>query len=219
MKALLILIFSAAMVMMTMGQTTGASKVNNIPTAKTLIFPVTGYKLNDSWFLHEDIYDGELWGEHLGEDTRTEPGKLVMSIGDGVVVHSANHPGVWEAQPDGSRKRVRNWGNLVIIAHKNPKSGQVFLSLYGHLGERYVKKGQTVTKGEVVGDVGQEDTPENGLWHTHLHWAIYVGPYPWHTPQGKPLKVLPGYFKAEQGLTTKEWWAPPSQFVQNYPNG
>jgi len=54
-----------------------------------------------------------------------------MAVGRGKVVYSACHPG---------SKEKRNWGNVIIIAHKHPKTKKVFFSLYGHLAERLVKK-------------------------------------------------------------------------------
>lgn len=214
--------FSISMVtfsVMAMMLSASTAKATNIPVAKSLIFPIKGYTVNDSYFLHEDIYDGKDWGLHLGEDMRTEPATHVMAVGDGLVVYSGNHPGVWKILPDKSRQPIRNWGNLIIIAHQNPKDGKIFLSVYGHLGERYVKKGQIVSKGEVIGDVGAADTPENGLWYAHLHFAIYVGPFPWHKSDGSELKILPGYYKPEEGLTKLKWWKEPSKFIRDYPNG
>jgi len=81
--------------------------------------------------LQECEYDGIFWGKHLGEDCNTRAGVKVMAVGRGKVVYSACHPG---------SKEKRNWGNVIIIAHKHPKTKKVFFSLYGHLAERLVKK-------------------------------------------------------------------------------
>jgi len=152
-----------------------------------------------------NVYDKTLWGKHLGIDISVPHDTKVFSAGRGVVVYSRLHPG--EFSEDGQVEK-RNWGGIVIIAHKKPKSKEIFYSLYGHLGKRYVKRGDTIEMGGIIGTIGRAMSESNGAWEEeHLHFGIYTGPY-----HGK---VLPGYYK-ENGLTETEYWKEPVSFIKNY---
>lgn len=178
-----------------------------------LDFPLKKYRVNGDRFLKDCSFDGVRWGLHLGEDVNVPAGTKVRSIGRGRVVHSSNHPGKKE-----KGKLQRNWGNIIIIAHKNPLTKKVFFSLYGHLQKRLKRKGERVELGEIIGTIAKSKTPENGMWdEAHSHFAIYIGPYPWKIPNGKPLKVLPGYYNPKNPRTLLRWWKNPTEFVKKYP--
>ncbi|MBI2263349.1 M23 family metallopeptidase [Candidatus Berkelbacteria bacterium] len=145
-------------------------------------------------------YDSVNWGTHLGEDITTGAGTKVFSIGRGKCVYSALHPG---------NKDRRNWGNIIIIAHKNFKTQKSFFSIYGHLGKKSIEKGEKVNLGQMIGNIAERFTEENGWWGiTHLHFAIYQGVW-----KGK---VLPGYYKKSQKRTKLKDWVKPSKFIKDY---
>jgi len=166
-----------------------------------LQFPLNDYEVNGCKFKESScVYDGVDWGIHLGEDCNEKVSTQVRTIGRGKVVYSALHPG---------SEKKRNWGNIIIIAHKNPATRKVFFSLYAHLGERHVLKGDSVELGDLIGFIGKSNTSENGWWKdSHLHFAIYTGP--WNG------KVLPGYYKKRQHRTKLSDWKNPSDFIENY---
>lgn len=172
-----------------------------------LTFPVGDFKNISLEFKHKDIYyDGKLWGQHLGVDITAKEDTKVFAIGRGVVVYSKLHAG--EFSEDGKIVQ-RNWGGIIIIAHKNPSNKKIFYSLYGHLGRRYVKKGDLVEIGDLIGNVGKAMTESNGIWEQeHLHFAIYSGPF-----HGK---VLPGYHREEESTTQLDFWYDPIKFINNY---
>lgn len=128
--------------------------------------PMEGFEPNGEKFGEKCEYDSVEWGKHLGQDFYTKAGIEVVSIADGKVVYSALHPG---------SKEKRNWGNIVIIAHKY--NGKIIFSLCGHLGKRLVKTGQLINCTEPLGEVGKKNTKENGWWEEHLHFAIYKGQF------------------------------------------
>lgn len=170
------------------------------PHTYKLRFPLDKYRVNGIGFGIDCTYNGVHWGIHLGEDAICKSGTKIFSIGRGRVVYANLHPG---------KPQKGNWGNVVIIAHKHPKTKKVFFSLYGHLGKLFVKKGESIAMGKVIGIIGVSNTPENGWWETeHLHFGIFTGPW--------DRKILPGYFKIEQNRTKLEWWANPSGFIKNY---
>lgn len=170
------------------------------PFTPKLKFPLKNYKVNSYKFGEKCTYNKVYWGVHLGEDANVKAGTKVYSVGRGKVVYSRLHKG---------SKEKPNWGNIIIIAHKNSKTKKVFYSLYGHLKRKNVKKGDRVEIGKIIGSIGARNTPENGWWpEKHSHLAIYTGS--WNK------KVLPGYFKKGDSRTKLSYWQNPTKFIQNY---
>ncbi|OGI21386.1 MAG: hypothetical protein A2808_00020 [Candidatus Moranbacteria bacterium RIFCSPHIGHO2_01_FULL_55_24] len=164
-----------------------------------VIYPLAEYRVNSLPFGKRSVYEGVLWGIHLGEDVKVPAGTDVRAIGRGRVVYSALHAGDAEKG---------NWGHIIIIRHRHPVRRQVFYSLYAHLGSSYKRIGDKVELGEPLGFVGESFTAENGWWEAHLHFAIYTGP--WQD------QVLPGYWKDGDTRTRPEWWQVPSEFIARY---
>ncbi len=99
---------------------------------------------------------GTPYAGHKGTDYMAPLGTPIYAIADGVVVESTeNGPG---------------WGVYVKIAHNI--GGQSVTSLYAHMlyGSRRVTVGQTVSAGQLIGQVS--DTGR--AYGTHLHLEIYV---------------------------------------------
>ena len=75
------------------------------------------------------------------------------------------------------------YGNYVMINHGvNSADGNTYISLYGHCSSLAVSKGQSVTKGQVIGYVGSTGNSTG----PHLHLEVRVN--------GKitdPLKYYP----------------------------
>lgn len=64
-----------------------------------------------------------------------------------------------------------NYGPTIVLGHKIDNVD--FFTLYGHLSRESLtglKEGQTFSKGEKIGEVG--DFAENGDWPPHLHFQI-----------------------------------------------
>jgi murein DD-endopeptidase MepM/ murein hydrolase activator NlpD len=99
---------------------------------------------------------------HLGEDWDgvgggdTDLGDPVYSIGDGVVVFA--------------RDCHQGWGNVIIVRHAFRENGNVrnVDSLYGHLNKILVYRGQTVKRGQQIGEIGNA----HGLYDAHLHLEV-----------------------------------------------
>jgi len=170
------------------------------PIAAKLVYPLKKYKLNGLGFKAK-VTSGRILGIHLGEDIVAPAGTEVNCIGNGEVVYAALHPG---------SPSKGNWGNIVIVSHRRPKSKDIFYSLYAHLEKLQLKEGDKVKIGQTIGIVGTANTPQNGWWSSHLHFAIYVGP--WNGI------VLPGYFRENQNRTKLEYWRKPSEFIKFYSN-
>ena len=108
---------------------------------------------------------GTPYAGHKGTDYMADRGTPIYSIADGVVVAS---------DEDGP-----GWGVYVKIAHNI--GGQSVTSLYAHMlyGSRRVTVGETVSAGQLIGQVS--DTGR--AFGTHLHLEIYVNGS-WVDPEG-----------------------------------
>lgn len=92
--------------------------------------------------------DDSKGGKHTGIDFAVKDGTAVSATASGIVSFSG-----WD----------EDLGNLVVIDH-----GNGYLTSYGHNREVLVKKGEKVTRGEVIslsGNTGRSTAP-------HLHYEI-----------------------------------------------
>ena len=116
-----------------------------------LLFPVIGEAFTSSgfgWRLHP--IHGE-WLMHSGRDFAAPQGAPVVAALSGRVVSSG---------PDGG------YGIAIVLEHNAPKRR----TLYGHFSELYVKDGQKVRQGEVIGRVGSTGLRTG----PHLHFELRV---------------------------------------------
>lgn len=108
-------------------------------------FPVKGSYRSTSGF-------GPRWGRaHEGHDFAGGTGTPIIATGDGVVVHAGRSGG---------------YGNLIKIKHDFG-----FETRYAHLSKIRVKVGQRVSRGELIGDMGNTGRSTG----THLHYEIRIG--------------------------------------------
>jgi murein DD-endopeptidase MepM/ murein hydrolase activator NlpD len=129
-------------------------------------------------------------------------GTKVVASGAGEVMLARTLPGSADK---------RSWGGLIVLGHR--QGADVFYSVYGHLTNLAVKRGNIVAGGQRLGEVAASLTAENGWWKIpHLHFAIYTGPW-----RGDPL---PGYWRPERFWQTRlAWWHDPQKFIEEYSGG
>ncbi len=107
---------------------------------------------------------------HPGVDLANRPGTPVRATADGVVERA----GWWGG-----------WGRVVVIRHtKNLKT------IFGHLRKIYVKRGQKVQRGQVIGTMGNSGRSTG----PHLHYGImYKGKWV------NPIKFMEVRIDREEG--------------------
>lgn len=95
------------------------------------------------------VYDkGQASWRHRGVDIANKEGTEILAPNSGIVVLSED---------------MRVHGGAIIINH-----GQGVFSIFSHLKERLVKKGEEVERGQLIGTMGQ-----TGLaTASHLHWGV-----------------------------------------------
>ena len=116
----------------------------------SFIFPVASYSYISSRF-GERIHPitGEL-KNHNGMDIAANMGTTVYAADGGRIVLAEWYGG---------------YGNCIMIEH-----GNGYKTLYGHLSVIGVKNGQTVSQGDVIGQVGSTGNSTG----PHLHFEVYL---------------------------------------------
>ena len=108
---------------------------------------------------------------HTGMDFTAPIGTEIYATGDGII-----------RELDNSRS---GYGRSILIDH-----GFGYHTLYGHMSEYNVKKGQAVKRGSVIGYVGNSGTSTG----PHVHYEVHKN--------GKPVNPQYFYFK---DLTPEEY--------------
>lgn len=142
--------------------------------------------------------------EPLWQGTFIKPveGRITSDFGDTRYINnveSSKHSGIdigaktgtpIKATNDGIIKMAQTLivtGECVIIDH-----GLNLFSLYGHMHKIYVKEGDFVKKGDVIGEVGSTGFSTG----PHLHWGISIGGIyisPWLFMEEDPLDRVSRY--------------------------
>jgi murein DD-endopeptidase MepM/ murein hydrolase activator NlpD len=118
---------------------------------RNLLYPLIGSSVFTSgfgWRLHPVLGS---WLMHAGKDLAAPEGTPVVASLSGRVVSSGLAGG---------------YGLAVEIEHEGPRRR----TLYGHLSELYVREGQSVRQGEVIGRVGSTGLSTG----PHLHFELRV---------------------------------------------
>lgn len=120
------------------------SRGSSLPRVSSYAFPLKSYAYVSSEY-------GPRWGStHTGIDFAARAGTHIYSWRDGKVTFAG-----WSG----------GYGNFIIVDH-----GNGFVTRYAHCSKIAVKKGQTVSQGQIIGYVG---TTGNSTGN-HLHFEIKV---------------------------------------------
>jgi hypothetical protein len=136
---------------------------------------------------------------HLGVDFGWNDGAYnhqpIISIEDGIVVGCADGY-------DCTYPNQRIYGNYVNIDH-----GNGWYSIYGHLlkGSVRVKKGQRVSKGDIIGQMGNSGYSYEGWQHLHFELrkpknekSCSIDPIPYLYVEDKSIYVNPASLEYDQ---------------------
>ena len=123
-------------------------------SARPSLWPVDGRLIMSSYGQRTDPFSGE-GAFHKGVDISAASGTGVRTTADGIVVHAE-----WASG---------GYGRLVVIDH-----GGGMQTYYAHLSKIYVRAGQEVRRGEIVGAVGSSGK----VTAPHLHYEVRIGGAP-----------------------------------------
>lgn len=126
----------------------GALKGDRIETywQKGFIEPIHGRI--SGYFGGQRIMNGKKMNPHSGTDIAAPIGTKIKAAGDGIITLTA--PNTFYS------------GNVVIIDH-----GHGLQTIYAHMNKIYVKQGQSIKQGEIIGEVGKTGR----VTGPHLHWG------------------------------------------------
>lgn len=114
---------------------------------RKFILPAEG-RISSPFGAYRVYNEGQASWRHRGVDIANKEGTEILAPNSGIVVLSED---------------MRVHGGAIIISH-----GQGVFSIFSHLKERLVKKGEKVERGQLIGIMGQ-----TGLaTASHLHWGV-----------------------------------------------
>jgi len=148
-------------------------RVQNIPNIERSLSgqPIQPNKISGKFGEHRGDHD------HRGIDIKGAQGDAVVSTGQGVVTRIGNESG--------------GYGNFIEVDH-----GNNLKTRYAHLSKTNVGAGDTVSKGQKIGEVGSTGRSTG----PHLHYEVLQ----------KGVKVDPSTFMAISPVTTASLQTPES---------
>jgi murein DD-endopeptidase MepM/ murein hydrolase activator NlpD len=151
-KLLLLHIFIAFAVVSFAFPDPPSDKSSSKVASNLLVYPVAGTKsyIKDKWGARRA---GGL-RKHKGIDIHARKGTPVVAICDGVIIN---------------RDHTAIGGKTLWL--KSPRN--TWTAYYAHLDKQFVKEGQTVRKGQVIGTVG--NTGNARTTPSHLHFGVAKG--------------------------------------------
>jgi murein DD-endopeptidase MepM/ murein hydrolase activator NlpD len=123
------------------------------------------------------LTNGGKWEFHGGTDIGAKNGTKVYAVYAGIIQH-AYSPYVNQIEsPKGSGinkygqsiyRSPSGYGNSVWLVFYSPNDGKQYVAIYGHLQDVFVKAGDKVDKGQLLGTIG--DTGFS--YGNHLHFEL-----------------------------------------------
>ena len=134
----------------------------------TFLQPVEG-RISTEYATIRYVNGGDESSRHSGLDIAAPRGTPVLAANNGIVTFASD---------------LIVSGNVIVLDH-----GYGLFTSYVHLDELYVEKGDTITKGDIIGAVGSTGYSTG----PHLHWTVWKnGVYlnPWKFIDEDPLAVF-----------------------------
>ncbi|WP_392343303.1 M23 family metallopeptidase [Pseudoalteromonas prydzensis] len=125
------------------------NKLENLLSELPQTLPAANYYISSSFGLRKDPVN-KRHAYHKGVDLAGWHKTEIFAPADGTVLRAGRNGG---------------YGNFIELQHKNG-----FVTRFGHLNKINVKKGQTVTKNDVIGLMGSTGRSTG----THLHYEVLL---------------------------------------------
>ena len=119
---------------------------------------------------------------HTGIDIPGDIGTPILATGDGKVIYAGC--GVYRG---GNEIIDDPYGNAVVIEHSFGYQGESLFTLYAHLDEIHVEKGQEVRAGDQIGLLGETGKTTG----PHLHFEVRLGKNEYFSTRNPDLWISP----------------------------
>lgn len=118
---------------------------------------------------------------HSGVELVNATGTPVLAAAEGVVVYAGTDRSVLVGP------QLEFYGNVIVLEHHHPVTGELFYTLYGHLSEMQVESGDEVRSGQQIGLVGASGVAEG----SHLHFEVRIDENSYMNAVNPELYLLP----------------------------
>jgi murein DD-endopeptidase MepM/ murein hydrolase activator NlpD len=144
--------------------------------------PIAAYDIDSAFstYGYGDVFFGDV--VHTGIDIPGDIGTPVLATGDGKIIYVGY--GIYRG---GSYVFDDPYGKAVVIEHSFGYQGEPLFTLYAHLDEILVKKGQAVSAGEQIGLMGKTGKTTG----PHLHFEVRVGKNEYFSTRNPDLWISP----------------------------
>ncbi len=144
--------------------------------------PIAAYAIDPA---HSTYGYGDVFFEdvvHTGIDIPGDIGTPILAAGDGKIIYAGF--GVYRG---GNEIFDDPYGKAVVIEHSFGYQGESLFTLYAHLDEILVEKGQDVTTGDQIGLMGETGKTTG----PHLHFEVRVGKNEYFSTRNPDLWISP----------------------------
>ncbi len=162
--------------------------------------PIAADEVN--WPLPDYRYGGVYFGPsivHTGIDIDAKTGAPVLAAGNGKVIWAGY--GLFSSEGNQSDP----YGMAIAIRHDFGYQGKDLFTVYAHLSSIDIKKGDLVTAGQQIGQVGET----GNVTGPHLHFEVRLGENSFFATRNPELWIAPPYgWGVLSGRITDEYGKP-----------
>ena len=144
--------------------------------------PIAAYAIDPAYstYGYGDVFFEDV--VHTGIDIPGDIGTPILATGDGKIIYAGF--GVYRG---GSDIFDDPYGKAIVIEHSFGYQGESLFTLYAHLDEILVEKGQAVTAGDQIGLLGKTGKTTG----PHLHFEVRVGKNEYFSSRNPDLWISP----------------------------
>ena len=144
--------------------------------------PIAAYAIDPAYstYGYGDVFFENV--VHTGIDIPGDIGTPILAAGDGKIIYAGF--GVYRG---GNEIIDDPYGKAVVIEHSFGYQGESLFTLYAHLEEILVEKGQDVTTGDQIGLMGKTGKTTG----PHLHFEVRVGKNEYFSTRNPDLWISP----------------------------
>ena len=144
--------------------------------------PIAAFEIDSAFstYAYGDVFFEDV--VHTGIDIPGEIGTPILAAGDGKVIYAGQ--GVYRGGQDVFDDP---YGKAIVIEHSFKYNGEALYTLYAHLDELLVEKGETVQSGQRIGSMGNTGKTTG----PHLHFEVRVGKNEYFSTRNPDLWMSP----------------------------